>query len=114
MPLSWTSATLISVPKENIDQSHLSSYRPIALLNQDYKIFTIIMVNKIKVLITNYIKPDQMGFILKRNLVDNMHKILNIINYCSQRNQEVFSFDMEKAFDSMEIYFTHIKLHGIW
>lgn len=39
MQSSWSSANLVAIPKPGKDLEDLASYRPIALLNQDGKIF---------------------------------------------------------------------------
>lgn len=72
MPPSWSSGLLIPIPKENKDPSQPSSYRPIVLLNQDYKVFTLVLANRLKKIVAYYVKGDQTGFILKRNIADNI------------------------------------------
>lgn len=39
-PPSWREAVISSIPKESKDTLECGSYRPISVLNQDYKIFT--------------------------------------------------------------------------
>lgn len=86
-----------------------ASYRPIALLNQDYKIFTAIIANRLSKIILNYIGSEQTGFISHRTIADNIYKTLNIIRFsCFKTTKSlILSLDLEKVFDSME--FQYIK-----
>lgn len=65
--------------KDGQDPTFPSLYHPIALLNQDAKLFPTIMVNHLKLILTRYIDKDQTGFIPTRNIESNIHKALNII-----------------------------------
>lgn len=63
LPPSWNESTLIPILKPDKDPLLCSSYRPIALINVDAKVFTLILAMRLQKIITNYIHADQTGFI---------------------------------------------------
>ncbi|CAI5778896.1 Hypothetical predicted protein [Podarcis lilfordi] len=48
IPKTWTHSKIVSIPKPLKDSLKVESYRPISLINQDYKIFTSILANRLK------------------------------------------------------------------
>uniref|UniRef100_A0A803U0T4 Reverse transcriptase domain-containing protein n=1 Tax=Anolis carolinensis TaxID=28377 RepID=A0A803U0T4_ANOCA len=48
IPESWKEANIILIHKEHSDPTEIRNYRPISLLNIDYKIFTSILANRFK------------------------------------------------------------------
>nr|GEZ82414.1 hypothetical protein [Tanacetum cinerariifolium] len=75
MPDSWKEANITLIPKEGQDLSSIKNYRPISLLNNDYKIFTSILAERMKKMLQNFIHEDQCGFLPKRHLRDNTFEI---------------------------------------
>lgn len=59
------------IPKPGKDPSILDNYRPIALLNSDYKIFTKILASRLSRIIPKLINRDQVGFVPGRHSGDN-------------------------------------------
>lgn len=104
LPPSWRESTIVVIPKPGRDPLQPSSYRPISLLNQDYKLFSAILVNRLNQFIPNYIHSDQTGFIPKRNISENIGKTLNVLSPPKIHNIQLLlqSLDVEKAFDSLE------------
>lgn len=47
VPNSWNLSNLIVIPKPHKDLQALALYRPIALLNQDAKIFTAVLTSHV-------------------------------------------------------------------
>lgn len=72
LPLSWMQSVVSVIPKEDSDLTLPSSYRPISLLNVDYKIFTAALAVRLNTFLAHYIKPDQVGFIPGWDLVENI------------------------------------------
>lgn len=58
------SAFISVIPKPNKDQGEVGNYRPISLINNDMKILTKILANRMASFISLYIHKDQVGFIL--------------------------------------------------
>lgn len=68
------------------DLSLLQLYRPISLLNVDYKIMTTILSTTLNKIIGSYIHSDQAGFIKNQQLRYNIRRICNIMNYVQGEN----------------------------
>ena len=112
-PPSWKEAIISAIPKENKDKLESGSYRPISVLNIDYRLFTSIMARRLERFLPNLIHNDQTGFIRERQTQDNTQRTLQIINHI-QKNKiaaMVISIDAEKAFDSVDWSFLYRVLH---
>jgi exonuclease III len=107
--------TVISKDKNNPEK--LSNYRPISLLNVDYKILTNILSQRLKLVLDQIIHPDQTCAVPGRSIIDNCHLIRDIINYGNDRNMNgiLLSLDQEKAFDriSHTYLFETLQAFGI-
>lgn len=103
IPDTWKEATIVTIPKPGKDSSLPASFRSIELLNQDYKILTAIMANRLNRIISNYIGPEQMSFISHRTMTDSVHKT----SQSKVPESLLLSLDFKKAFDSVE--FQYIK-----
>uniref|UniRef100_A0A803TV12 Reverse transcriptase domain-containing protein n=1 Tax=Anolis carolinensis TaxID=28377 RepID=A0A803TV12_ANOCA len=104
IPDSWKEATIVMIPKEGLDMSEVKNYRPISLLNTDYKIFTKILANRLKDFLVEWIGEDQTGFLPARSIKDNVRIIIDALEYYEQHNQTEVGFlslDAEKAFDNL-------------
>uniref|UniRef100_A0A670JU33 Reverse transcriptase domain-containing protein n=1 Tax=Podarcis muralis TaxID=64176 RepID=A0A670JU33_PODMU len=103
IPETWKEAFITLIPKQDADLLQVKNYRPISLLNLDYKIFTGILANRMKNILLDYIHGDQSGFLPGRQMKDNIRNIINIIEYLSAKSdkQAILVFvDAEKAFDN--------------
>uniref|UniRef100_A0A803T5W2 Reverse transcriptase domain-containing protein n=1 Tax=Anolis carolinensis TaxID=28377 RepID=A0A803T5W2_ANOCA len=104
IPDSWKYASITTIPKEAQDLKSVKNYRPISLLNVDYKIFANILAERLKDFLKEWIKEEQSGFIPKRQMKDNVREIINIIEYYEFTRKEelaLLTIDMEKAFDNL-------------
>lgn len=79
MPTSWNQASITLIPKDNADLTNVKNYRPISLLNINYKAFAKILADKLKGYLNIYISKEQMGFLPGRHLKDNIRVVLNVI-----------------------------------
>lgn len=68
------------IPKPGKDPSIPDNYRPIALLNSDYKIFTKILASRLSRLMPKLINREQMGFVPSKNAGDNTHRTIDLID----------------------------------
>uniref|UniRef100_A0A803TU04 Reverse transcriptase domain-containing protein n=1 Tax=Anolis carolinensis TaxID=28377 RepID=A0A803TU04_ANOCA len=104
IPQSWENANIVLIPKKNTDNVRVANFRPISLLNADYKIFTSIMAERLKNVLAERIHEDQCGFLPGRHQRDNIRIIMNAIEYYEKNRQREMAFlflDAEKAFDSV-------------
>ncbi|KAF5377136.1 hypothetical protein D9757_001831 [Collybiopsis confluens] len=87
--------------KGNTDD--IANYRPITLLNTDYKILTKALTLKLGKVAPSLIHPDQAGFIPGRNILDQTKLIQMIIDYAevTEQNGMIISLDQEKAYDKI-------------
>ena len=92
------------IPKKDSDPHFIENWRPLSLLNCDYKVAAKAIANRIKSVISKLINNDQTGFIKGRFIGENIRLVDNIINYASENNIPglLLFIDFEKAFDSLE------------
>ena len=92
------------IPKKDKDLRYLKNWRPVSLLNTDYKILAKTLANRLHKVITKIVNPDQVGYIKKRYIGENVRKIFDILSYTDENEIEAIlaQIDFEKAFDSIE------------
>lgn len=103
LPPTLTNATITLLLKKDKDPLLCSSFRPISLLNVDYKILAKILALRLQGVLPQIISSDQTGFMLGRHSFHNTRRLFNILNMPSSSTPEVVvSLDAEKAFDRVE------------
>ena len=92
------------VPKKEKDRRLLKNWRPISLLNCDYKILSKVLARRIRKLLPQIIDNDQTGYIENRFIGENIRTISDLIHYTSLKNIPglILLVDFEKAFDTVE------------
>ena len=92
------------IPKQNKDITILDNWRPISLLNVDYKMAAKVIANRVKDIITKIIDHYQTGFIKGRYIGENIRLLFEIIDAAEEENKPglIFFSDFEKAFDSVD------------
>ncbi len=71
--------TLISKP--NKDPLLIDNWRPVTLLNNDYKIIALVLSKRLKGVLNNLIDECQSGFLQKRHIFNNIRLVLDILDY---------------------------------
>ena len=92
------------ISKKDADLGLIKNWRPITLLNCDYKIATIAIANRIKNILPKLISDDQTGFIKNRFIGENIRLIDSVIKYAAAKDIPglLLFLDFEKAFDTLE------------
>ncbi|MCG7875526.1 MAG: reverse transcriptase domain-containing protein [Candidatus Thiodiazotropha endolucinida] len=92
------------IPKPDKDLTTLDSWRPISLLNVDYKIATKALANRVKNVLNKIIDSSQTGFIKGRYIGENIRLLFEIIENVEEQGKPglIFFSDFEKAFDSLD------------
>lgn len=109
-PLTLRQASISLLAKKDKDPLICASYRPISLLNVDFKILSKVLAKRLESVIPDIISPDQTGFIQGRVSYSNLRKLFNVVHSARSTCPEVvISLDAEKAFDWVEwdyLFFT--------
>jgi hypothetical protein len=71
LPSEWTKGTICPVNKKG-HRMLCINYRPITLLNVVYKIFTILIHNKLSKIMEDKLEDCKMGFRANRSTIDNL------------------------------------------
>ena len=104
MSMSQRNGVITILPKKDKDPLFTKNYRPISLLNTDYKIMAKVMANRLKLILQEIIHNDQTSFIKGRNIGCNVRSFIDLIEYCEANDipGSIVLLDIEKAFDSVE------------
>ena len=96
-------AILTLLPKGEKDIRYLKNWRPLSLLNTDYKILTKTLATRLQKVIPKLVSPDQTGCVKGRYIGENIRILFDVLEYTSKQNiSGVIAFlDFEKAFDSV-------------
>lgn len=100
-PLSQ--ATISPLLKKGKDQLSCASYRPISLLNVDFKILSKLLAICLKVILPMIISLEETYFIHIRHSFSNLTLLFNTIYnpLSSDIHEALISLDAEKAFDQV-------------
>lgn len=104
IPNSWNEAAITLIHKQGLEETDVRNYRPISLLNIDYKVYASILANRLKDFLSDYIQEDQVGFLPNRHLKDNIRILMNLIEFYDKnpgRQVGLTFFDAEKGFDNL-------------
>lgn len=104
LPSSLCQGLITLIPKPQKDILILDNWRPITLLNNDYKIFALCLANKLKTVLHDVIEESQNGFMTGRYIIDNIRLILDLLDYSDFISEDSFILFLhfQKAFDSVE------------
>ena len=119
LPDSLSLLYITLLPKDNPDKTQMKNYRPISLLNVDYKIISkvISLTNKLQPHMSKLIHADQQCSIVGRKIQNHLHFIRDIITYTKEKQMQaaIISLDQEKAFDRVahDYLFKTITAHNL-
>lgn len=105
VPDTWKVAEVIMLPKPGKPPSHVKSYRPISLLPVISKLFEKLFLKRLRPLIENnkLIPNHQFGFRQKHSTVDQVHRIVDVIERSFEEKQDCSAIflDVAQAFDKV-------------
>ena len=92
------------IPKDENNLTTLSNWRPITLLNVDYKILAKVIAKRIESVLPKLIHSDQTGFIKGRFIGQNVRLLNDLLEYTDVKKIPgiLLFIDFEKAFDTIE------------
>ena len=109
-------AVLTLIPKKG-DLLNSANWRPISLLNTDYKILTKVIANRLSQVLTDLTDPHQACSVQGRKIQDHLLMIREIISYTRNKKSPTYiiSIDQEKAFDKVnwQFMFDALRAHGL-
>ena len=98
------------------DRTLLKNWRPVTLLNTDYKILTKALANRLQQVLPLIVNSDQTASIKGRTINDNTRLLADVISYVNEKNTSLalISVDQMKAFDrvSHDFLFTCLERFG--
>ena len=81
----------------------LDDYRPITLLNTELKILARVLANRLQLVISDLIGPEQTYAVKGRSIQDNLHLIREVLEGIKDDIEAaLFSLDQSKAFDRVD------------
>ncbi|KAJ2920244.1 hypothetical protein MD484_g3, partial [Candolleomyces efflorescens] len=96
------------------DKTEIANYRPITVLNADYKIFTKALTIKLAPVALKIIHPNQAGFLKGRRIDDHTELIKLMIKWCEAEDENglLVLLDQEKAYDKITHNFLNKTLQA--
>ena len=98
---------LTCIPKGQKSREFISNFRPITLLNVDYKILSGILAARMRKVLPDIISDSQKGFLKERYIGENSRLVYDVMSRLNQLDRKglILLADFEKAFDSIEWYY---------
>ena len=92
------------IPKKDANLNSIKNWRPLTLLNCDYKIATKAIASCIRTFLPKLVSDDQTSFIRDRLIGENIRLIDSVIKFSKANNMPglLLFLDFEKAFDTLE------------
>ena len=86
------------------NRDEITNWRPITLLNTDYKLIAITYANRLKEILPDLINEDQKAYIEGRQIIENVRLTQDIISFADEENIEgaIIFLDQKKAYDRVE------------
>ena len=109
LSISQRRGVICLIPKDDSCLSELSNWRPLTLLNVDYKMLAKVIGQRIERILSSLIHSDQTGFIKGRFIGQNVRLLNDIMEYTEAKNLPgiLLFIDFRKAFDTIEWNFIH-------
>ncbi len=115
LPPTLTQSLITLIPKPKKYLLLIDNWRPISLLNCDYKIIATIFAKRLKIILQDIIDETQSGFLKNRHISNNVRLVLDLLDYSELVKDDSYMLflDFYKAFDSIEHGFIFKTLEKI-
>ena len=109
LSISQRQGIISLIPKKKKSNEYLKNWRPVSLLNVDYKIATKTIALRLEKILPNLIHPCQSGYVKGRFIGESFRLIADTMHFTKEKNIPGITvfLDFEKAFDSIEWNFIH-------
>ena len=103
MPESMRQAVITCIYKKG-KMEDITNWRPISLLNYDYKILSKVLANRLQYSLEDIISTEQTAAVKGRTIIENLQINRDIISFANTNNLEasIITLDQEKAFDRVD------------
>ena len=100
------------IPKSGRPSNSLKSWRPISLLNVDYKIISTAIANRFKKVVNKIISPSQTAYIKGRYIGENSRLVYDVISHVNKSKQTglIMAADFEAAFETISWQYVNAVL----
>ena len=107
LSISQRRGVITLITKEDSNLLDLQNWRPITLLNIDYKIASKTLGKRIENVLPKLVHSDQTGFMKGRYIGENIRLINDVMEYTMEEKKGgiLVSLDFKKAFDTLEWQF---------
>ena len=107
LPQVFNQGVVALLPKTDAIHPLSGQFRPITLLNVDYKIIAGVMTERIKLVIPHLIHNTQTGFVPGRLIFENLTFTRDLIDWAHYKKASIHIafLDFEKAFDRVNWWF---------
>lgn len=114
VPESIATGLITILYKDKGSRHKLENYRPLSLLNTDYKILAKVLANRIKRVAPTIISTTQSYGVPGRDIADAISTIRDVTEHMKKEQGIVLSLDLNKAFDRVEhtFLFECLKKYG--
>jgi exonuclease III len=101
IPEEMKYGVITTIYKQKGDPLDLENRRPITLLNIDYKLYSKIINQRLKLFLSHWISPYQNGFVKNRLIFDNVIVLQSAMEIFKNTDTIYTFIDFRKAFDSV-------------
>ena len=104
LPQSMKGSATRLIYKKRGDRRDLKNWRPISLVNVDYKILSKVLTTRLSRVLSSVVHPDQTCSVPGRSISSNVVMLRDILDYIERTDEAAIlvSLDQEKAFDCVD------------
>ena len=113
LPPSTRRGLITLIPKKLANILELKSWRPLTLLNLDFKLLAKSMATRINTVLPLLIGEQQTGFMKGRNIQDNIRRTFEVVEFAKDKQTPavIMNIDFKKCFDLIEHKSIYVALN---